>query len=176
MRRHVLWGAALLLIPTPAMAEVKSATDGGFDIVTTADVAASPAQLYVMLVTPARWWNKAHTYSGDAKNLSIDAQAGGCFCEALKDRGSVEHARVIFAQPARLLRLQGALGPLQADAVTGTLSFALTPAGSGTRVEMHYSVGGYRAGGFAALAPMVDTVLGEQLAALKAAAESQTKR
>ena len=42
-----------------------------------------------------RWWNPEHSYSGVAANFSIDARAGGCFCERLKD-GSVAHMTVVF--------------------------------------------------------------------------------
>ena len=49
----------------------------------------------------------------DAKNLSIDARPGGCFCEKLPNGGGVEHARVVYVAPREVLRLSGALGPLQ---------------------------------------------------------------
>ena len=76
-----------------------------------------------------RWWDPAHTWSGSARNLKLEPKAGGCFCEKLADGGSVQHGRVIFAQPGKLLRLEGALGPLQDMAVTGVLSFNLAPDG-----------------------------------------------
>ena len=96
---------------------------------------------------------------------------GGCFCEALPDGGGAEHARVIHVAPNRLLRLSGALGPLQQGAVTGTLSFEMTGEGQGTALVVRYVVSGYTGMDGATLAPLVDGVIGEQAAGLKRAAE-----
>src|SRR3546814_3340582 len=85
--------------------------------------------------------------------------------------GSVEHARVIHAAPDRQLRLSGALGPLQAEAVTGTQTFDIAPSGKGVRVVMRYVFGGYIRMGAARIAPVVDKVLAEQLSGLQRAAE-----
>lgn len=173
--RLSLVAAVGLGLAMPAAAEVKSATEAGFDIAKTVEIAAPPAIVYAALVVPSRWWNGAHSYSGKAANLSIDPRAGGCFCETLPDKGSVEHARVIHAQPGQMLRLQGGLGPLQAEAAIGTLSFALQPSDKGTTVEMRYVIGGYIAGGAAKLAQPVDQVMGEQLDRLKASVEGRLK-
>lgn len=110
--------------------------------------------------------------------MTIDARAGGCFCEAVPAKagegaGSIEHARVVYAQPGKLLRLSGGLGPLQAEAAVGTFTFALTPTPKGTRLEMSYIAGGYIRSGAKQLAPLVDMVMGQQIAALKKAAETR---
>jgi hypothetical protein len=109
-----------------------------------------------------------HTWSGAAGNLKLDPKAGGCFCEKLPDGGSVQHARVIFAQPGKLLRLEGGLGPMQDMAVTGILSFKLEPDGKGTRIRMTYRVAGMLTLPSAQLAPGVDQVMGTQLDRLRA--------
>ncbi len=169
---RLLFGVMAALTASPSMAEVVKAGPGGFELTATVSIAAPAQRVWDTLRAPARWWSADHTYSGDAGNLRIDAQAGGCFCEALPDKGSIEHARVIYAQPAKLLRLQGALGPLQAEAATGTLTFALAPAaGNATKVTMTYVVGGYFRGGGEALAPLVDQVMGQQLQGLKGASQ-----
>lgn len=162
----------LIMAGTPALAEVKSASDGGFEVSRTVTIAAPADRVYGLLARPAEWWNSAHTYSGKAANLSLEAIAGGCFCEALPGGGSVQHARVVFAAPGKLLRLSGAFGPLQAEAVTGTLTFNLDPQTSGTVVTMNYVVGGYVRGGAAKLAAPVDVVMGDQIEGLKKAAEA----
>lgn len=160
------------LTASPATGEVVKTGPGGFEIAASVLIDVPAQQVWDTLRVPARWWASGHTYSGDAGNLRIDAQAGGCFCEALPGKGSVEHARVISAQPAKLLRLQGALGPLQAEAATGTLRFTLAAgqdnATKGTRT---YVVGGYLRGGAEALAPLVDQVMGQQLQGLKEASQ-----
>jgi uncharacterized protein YndB with AHSA1/START domain len=155
-------------LATGARSEVKSASPAGFETVSVAVVAAPPEQVYAMLGQPGRWWNKAHTYSGDAANLSQDLRAGGCFCEKLVEGGTVEHGRVVQAQPGKLLRIHGALGPLQAEGATGALTWALKPAAPGTEVTLSYVVGGYVRGGADKLAPIVDRVMAEQLTGLQA--------
>lgn len=179
MRRFaiVLLGAALAAsVPAPVTAAVTAQADSGFSIENSVDVAASPAAVFALLGQPARWWNGDHSYSGNAGNLSLDARVGGCFCEALPRTGAVaagrvEHARVIHVAPASLLRLVGSLGPLQAEAVTGTLSFSLKAQGAGTKITMSYVLGGFVRGGAGALAEAVDQVLAEQLARLKRVAD-----
>lgn len=53
--------------------------------------------------------------------------------------------------------MTGALGPLQAEAVTGTLTFRLDPeTDKTTRIPLEYVVGGYVRAGADTLAPKVD--------------------
>ncbi len=118
------------------------------------------------------WWDPAHTFSHEAHNLTMDAKPGGCFCERLPDGGGVQHMTVVYASPGKLLRLSGAMGPLQEAGLAGTLTWTLSPSADGTTVEMTYSVGGFRAGGLRDLAPAVDGVLRGQLARLKAFVET----
>ena len=111
-----------------------------------------------------QWWDSAHTWSGEAGNLSLEAKAGGCFCEQLPEvRGSVQHGRVIFVRPGKLLRLDAALGPFQEMAIQGVLTFGFVPDGKGTRVTVNYRVFGAITVDPAKLAPMVDGMLGGQM-------------
>ncbi|HEY1145121.1 MAG TPA: SRPBCC family protein [Allosphingosinicella sp.] len=154
---------------SPAMAEVKSATLAGFEVEAKVVVPAAPAEAYAALARIGAWWSSAHTYSGDAANMTLDPKVGGCFCETIpKGNGAIEHGRVIYAQPGETLRLQGGLGPLQAEAALGVLTWALKPAEDGTEITQTYIVGGYMRSGGAALAPIVDRVLAEQLQGLRA--------
>lgn len=165
--------AAAVMLSTQAAAEVVQATPAGFEIKRVVTVDAPPARTWAALMAPARWWDHEHTYSDDSANLSLDPRAGGCFCEAIpKTKGAVEHARVVYVQGPQMLRMTGSLGPLQAEAVTGTLTFRLDPEGTGTRVTLEYVVGGYVRAGADTLAPKVDEVLATQLVGLKAAAEA----
>ncbi|MFM5930988.1 MAG: SRPBCC domain-containing protein [Novosphingobium sp.] len=169
--------AAVLVQAGPALAEVKEMTDAGFVIRMTEEVTASPEDSWKALISPADWWSGEHTYSGDAKNLYIDAQATGCFCEKLprpKDapedqrNGSVEHLHVVYSQPNRVLRLTGGLGPLQSEALHGTLTMTLKPVPGGTRILWEYVVGGFMRYKKEQIAPLVDKVLAEQLKRLGA--------
>ena len=75
---------------------------------------------------------------------------------------------VIYAAPSRVLRMTGGLGPLQSEAVSGTLTITLKPVDGGTRVLWEYVVGGYMRQKIPELAPLVDKVLAEQLTRLEA--------
>ncbi len=158
---------ALSLIAVPAAAEVTT-SDNGFVARNTALIAAPPAEVWAALVQPSRYWNPAHSYSGQSANLSLEARAGGCFCETLAYGGSVEHLRVTMVQPNRLLRLSGALGPLGTEGLAGGLSWQLEAADGGTRVTQTYVVGGNMRFERATIAPAVDGVLREQLERLAA--------
>jgi hypothetical protein len=76
--------------------------------------------------------------------------------------------RVIYVAPGSALRMRGALGPLQAEAVTGVLTVSLEPEGQKTKVTFDYVVGGYMRTPMAEIAPAVDSVVGEQLMRLAA--------
>lgn len=159
-------------MPAPARSEVINATPSTFVIEQAVTIDKPRAEVWEMLRAPQKWWDKEHTYSGDSTNLYLDAQVTGCFCEKLPGRAGVEHARIVYVQPPAFLRLQGALGPLQAEAVIGTLSFKLDSEGdNATRVTMTYIVSGYVRAGADTVAPKVDEVLAIQLVNLKGAAE-----
>ena len=81
--------------------------------------------------------------------------------------------RVVYLAPGSTLRMSGALGPLQSEAVTGVLTMTLTADGEMTRIGWEYVVGGYARMPLAELAPLVDQVVGEQL--LRLAARLGTK-
>ena len=79
--------------------------------------------------------------------------------------------RVVYVAPGSTLRMIGALGPLQSEAVTGVLTMTVTPAPAGLRIVWEYVVGGYMRHSMTQLAPAVDGVMGEQLGRLAVAAE-----
>lgn len=174
--------AALIFVATgaPAQAEVTARSDQGFAVQHSARVPTDAQRTWRELVRPADWWNGAHSWSGDAANLTLDPRIGGCFCEVLPPAkgerngrsGGAEHLRVIHVAPGRMLRLSGALGPLQAEAVNGTMTMTLTPAEGdaegGTVIKFEYVVGGYMRFKTEQIAPAVDRVIGEQLGRLAA--------
>ena len=173
MKYLISTAALFAATASPAFAEVKSASETGFNIFHIATVDATPEEIWKRLLAPKDYWNKAHSWSGSSAGFYIDAQANGCFCELfqepdangkLKTVGSVEHMRVIFAQPGKVLRMQGALGPLQSEAVIGTLTVAIdrNKYGVGTKASFSYVVGGYMRYKVSEIAPAVDKVLGEQ--------------
>lgn len=160
--------ATILLAAGPATAAVKSSTPAGFELESKAVVKASPAEAYAAAGRLGEWWNPSHTYSGKAANLSFDPRAGECFCERTDEGGTIEHGRIVYAQPGQALRLHGALGPLQASGVTGSLTWAFKAVPGGTEITQTYVVGGYVPGGADKLAPPVDRVMSEQFGRLVA--------
>ena len=185
MKNFFCAATAVLAISAPAAAEVKNATETGFNVVHFAAVSVEPDIIWKRLIAPKTYWSKTHSWSGSSDGFYIDAQAGGCFCELFQEKGadgktittgSVEHMRVIFAQPGKVLRMQGALGPLQSEAVLGTLTVAMEPSkdGKGTKLSFSYVVGGYMRYKVADIAPAVDKVLGEQFKSLIAPFASTT--
>jgi hypothetical protein len=163
-----LTGAALFA--APAAAKVVDQSEIGFTAAHSAQVAVTPADVWKMLRSPDKWWSKEHSWSGDAANFWLDSQAGGCFCEKLPDRGSgpgsVQHGRILFAQPNQMLRLSGAFGPLQGEALTATLTIQIKETPTGSSIRFDYVVGGYMRFKVGDIAPAVDGVIGEQLAGL----------
>jgi uncharacterized protein YndB with AHSA1/START domain len=175
MRTGVL--AVIILVAAVsgmASAEVKSVTASGFEVATTGTIAAPADRVYATLGEVGHWWDPSHTFSHDAANLSMELRVGGCFCERLKDGGSVQHLQVVYAAPGQGLRLRGALGPLQTEGVDGTLSWTLKPGEGGTNVTLSYVLGGYIRGGVEQWAPRVDRVLDEQLQRLKSFVEGKS--
>lgn len=158
-----------------AQAEVVRQDANGFVVRTSAETMANAAGAWSVLVAPAKWWNPSHSFSGDAGNLTLTAVAGGCFCEALPLTGqanaqglagAVEHMRVVYVEPFRVLRLSGGLGPLQSEAVNGTWTITLKPTEKGTRILFEYVVGGYMRYTTDQIAPVVDKMIMEQLTRL----------
>lgn len=172
-RKHVLIGAVLAALCTGvAHAAVTDVTSNGFTLKESAEIAATPDQVYAALIRPSRWWSKDHTFSGDAAKLTLNARAGGCFCESLAGGGSVLHLSVVYAARGESLRLTGMLGPFQGIAGNGVMTWTIAPAKKGIRLEMTYQVAGYANASvsgrsYADWAKAGDGVLAEQVSRLK---------
>ena len=161
--------AIALLAPGFVRADVADSAANGFTVKLVLTIPAPPQVVYQRLVhNIGDWWDPAHTFSGDAQNLSIDDKPMGCFCEKLPHGGGVRHLEVVNVDPEKVLVLTGGLGPLQAMAVTGSLTIQLAPLrDDGTKVAVTYTVGGYSPDGLSALAAPVDAVLTQQFMRLK---------
>ena len=166
---------AVFGLTSPAAAELARVTDDGFVSRHEVVVEASPKDVWLALIAPAGWWRSEHTWSGDAANLTLTPQAGGCFCETIPEvdepdrftlQGSVEHMRVVQAYPEQALRMQGALGPLQSEPVIGVLTVTISSVDAGTRIVWEYNVGGSMRYDVPVIAKAVDGVMGVQTAAL----------
>jgi uncharacterized protein YndB with AHSA1/START domain len=159
---------AVAISSAPVSAEVMSVGPSGFAVKHEVAVKAAPGPVYdALTVKVGSWWNPDHTFSHDAKNLSIAAVPGGCFCERFPYSGGVQHMTVVYASPGKALRMTGALGPLQGLGLAGSMTWDLAKSETGTKLVVTYGVGGYMPGGFEKIAPIVDAVVGEQVGRLK---------
>ncbi|MEO1045350.1 MAG: SRPBCC family protein [Pseudomonadota bacterium] len=172
MRYPIVLAAILVLGAVPAHAEITASSDNGFVTTHDVEVSTDPDATFAMLRAPAKWWSAEHSWTGDADNFYMDAQATGCFCELIPastpdgSRGSVEHMHIVYSEPGKMLRMVGALGPLQSEAVTGSLTITLTPSDAGTKIRFEYVVGGYMRFPMETIAAAVDGVIGEQASRL----------
>jgi uncharacterized protein YndB with AHSA1/START domain len=136
--------AVILLCPGWAFAEVADSSTDGFTVKTSVTIQASQDEVYRRLVhNVGDWWNPQHTFSGDARNLTIDEKPMGCFCETLPGQGAVRHMEVLRFVQGKTLVLSGALGPLQPLAAAATMTIQLSPGDTGTTMEVTYAVAGY---------------------------------
>ena len=169
-------GAALLVgvaaLAAPATwAETSGVSASGFTVTHAVVVDSDPAKVWLAFTQLPRWWNGAHSWSGQASNMTLDAQAGGCWCERW-GASSAEHGRVLMAQPGAVLRLQAKLGPLQAMPVAGVLTFGTAHRDGATRLRVTYRVAGAPGDNLNELAGPVDEGVGEQVRRLKAYIET----
>lgn len=164
---RALFFLAAALLTSATSADVLSASESGFVSAHTLELPAPPDQVYQALTRDiALWWDASHSYGGKASGFSLDARALGCFCEKLADGGEVAHMQVVFARPARQLRMVGGLGPLQGLGVAGSMDFSLVATEAGSRLEYRYSVSGYTPEGLDQWASAVDQVQLGQLTRL----------
>lgn len=148
------------------LAKVDAVSDHGFIIENIIETDASVPQSWRALVSNVdAWWPKDHSWWRGT--FSIDAAAGGCFCEK-SGNASAQHMAISFVEPDKQLTMTGGLGPLQNMGVYGALNWQFThlPDTNKTRIIMRYQVQGFAPDGFASLAPIVDSVQAQQLNAL----------
>jgi hypothetical protein len=154
--------AGVLAVSGVAGADVTAKAPDGMTLHIVAEAALDRDAAWARLLDIASWWSDGHTYSGAAKALSLDARAGGCWCE-IWSGGEVEHGRVVMVMPTQMLRVHGAFGPLQDLGVQAAMTFTLSDGVAGkTKLSLDYKVTGSSLSGLDTLAPIVDQVLAEQ--------------
>ncbi len=160
MFRTVLAACATIvaLFATPVAAQVIERSDDHFALRYEIDLDSPPDDLWTALGEVGVWWDPAHTYSGDASNMSLVLEPGGCFCERLADGTDFEHGRVVESDRETGVLLDAPLGPLKGKAETARWSIGWTgsPLGGGWRLVITYGV---RGPGVGAWADGVDAVM-----------------
>ena len=82
----------LLAIALPAGAELSNVSEEGFTVTHSVETGAAPFVVYRTLTSHInQWWSEDHSVSGNAANLFMKVERGGCFCEKLPAGGNVEH-------------------------------------------------------------------------------------
>ena len=164
-----------LLAAGPASAEVLSASPTGFEVQEVVNLVVPQPSAYAAFGQVGQWWNKEHTYSGDASRMSLQLRPGGCFCEPLEGGGGVEHMRVTYLKPGEQIVLTGSLGPLLYQATAGVMDVRFERIAGGTRVTLNYRAAGFAKGDGDKMAPLVDQVLADQMKRYRAYAAGAPK-
>ncbi|MBU1325681.1 MAG: hypothetical protein KJ676_10595 [Alphaproteobacteria bacterium] len=121
MRPLMIAAAALFAaVAGPAAAEIVSRSENAFTLKFTGRTALGPAGVPTALSQLPLWWDPAHSYSGDATNLSLDLSPGGCWCEKLEDGTDFDHGRTLSVVPGEM-RFHAPFGPLRSMATKADL-------------------------------------------------------
>jgi len=156
----------LLNFSAYAESKVLAKNAHGFTIQIEETVSVDSKKAYQQFVNVGQWWNAEHSYFGKSENFSIQAKAGGCFCE-IDGKRQVLHMTVSLVDPGKEIRMIGGLGPLQMMGVSGGMSWKFVSLGKNQSKIIHrYQVSGSIDGGLDSLAEIVDKVQQRQLLAL----------
>jgi len=146
---------AILFIAAPAHAEIVSRSADGFTLTYSTTAQIDPGDIPRALQALPDWWDSAHTYSGDASNLSLDLTPGGCWCERLTDNPAFDHARTVSVTDARIV-FDAPFGPLRGKATQADLTVTWPGANGGRAPTWTFVVQGP---GLGAMADVVDGVM-----------------
>ncbi len=172
--KRLLIAAALAasLTAGAAQAAIVDAQANGFQVKEEADIKASPDTVWKALGQPAAWWNSEHTFSRDARNLSLELKPGGCLCEKFPNGGGIGHLLVVEARPGAEVIFHGAMGPMTFMGAAGSMVIRMNPLNGGTHLTLTYTVGGYNPGGLDKIAGPADMMLTDLTSRLKGYAEA----
>ena len=156
-----------LTLPGIVGGEVKKSAADGFHVAISVEVKLGREAAYKAFVSDfAKWWDGSHSYSNDARNLSLDLKRK-CMFERLEKGGFVRHMEIVFHQPGKMLRMTGGLGPLQGMGARGAMNITFSESGGKTIVRLNYIVTGASFQKLDSVAKPVDSVLTGQLARFK---------
>ena len=156
-------------------AEVIYCSQFGFSVKNEILIAAEKNMVFKFFSEDiGKWWQDAHTYSGNSENMLLDLKAGGSFIELLPN-GSVTHMSIVYVDSVKMVRMEGGLGPLQSLGVSGSMTWSFEDTETGTKLVLIYNVSGYTPDGLESWAEPVDAVLRAQLESLKKYSESNSK-
>jgi hypothetical protein len=123
----------MIALPIVVNAEVTPFEIQGFEVTESVTIPGTPEQGFDTMTGDIKpWWD--HSVSENPAELRIDSFAGGQFYEVMPDdRGTVQHAVVIYAERGVGLRLHGPFGLSgQAIDMVTNITYAATGADSTT--------------------------------------------
>jgi len=144
------------LVNSPVAAEIVSRSEDAFTLKFQGPTRLGPAGVPDAFSEVELWWDPAHSYSGDAANLSLDLAPGGCWCEAMPDGTRFDHGRVVSDVYGEI-RLHAPFGPLRSMATRADLIVTYPLLGGVVTPTWTFIVEGP---GVGALAEPVDGVMG----------------
>lgn len=156
MLKILIAAAALMFAATPVSAEVIARTADSFTLRYQSAMETTPEDILSSMTLVGEWWDGAHSYSGDAKNITIDMTVGGCWCEKLADGTDFRHATVLAIEPDRLA-FNAPFGPLNGKATRADFTVAWPGDNKGWMVTWVMVIEGP---GLGAYADAVDGVMG----------------
>jgi hypothetical protein len=154
------------LIGVQARAAVVDAAPDRFSLAVSFETQASPDAAFSALTDISLWWAPDQTSSGHAIAMSLDTTPGGCLCEAWPD-GLTKHAEVVQVRFGTMIRLVGAMGPLQELGVSEVQDLTVEPSSAGARVKWTASVKGVPSDRLQMIAPVVDALIVDQMGRLQ---------
>lgn len=96
---------------------------------------APPMRVFDALTNEiGKWWGSPYVASEDYRSLSLDLRPGGFFWEDWGDGQGIAVATVLGFRRGQILELEGTIR--MTGAVSGTVTFELTPEGGGTRLHV----------------------------------------
>lgn len=158
---------AALIFSSSAVADVEATSSTHYVLHHEASSPLEPDALWDRLIEPASWWHPDHTYSGDARNLSLEATAGGLWLETW-DGGSVAHGEVLLAREGEMLRMNAPFGPLQGIGAYTIWTISITAVDGGSLVTFDEVASAPPGNDMEQLAGAVDYVKTEAIARLVA--------
>lgn len=132
MKKTALPAAFALLAPVAVLADVVESSPTHYVLRHEATSTLSAEALWARLIEPSAWWHPDHTYSGDAKNLSLDLEPGGLWAETW-DGGAVTHGTVLLVTDGQTLRMNAPFGPLQEVGAHTIWTITVSENGAGSK-------------------------------------------
>ncbi|ACV26393.1 SRPBCC family protein [Kangiella koreensis] len=163
----------LIFTTVIAKAEVSEVSEQHFTININTAIEAPIGEVYDQFIQIGDWWQDSHTWFGDASKMSIEPEAGGCFCERNNEQQAL-HMTISQINLGKSLHMTGGLGPLSSLAVNGYMTWSFEETDNKTtNLKLNYRVTGFVNQKTEDWAKAVNGVLQQQLENLKSKLQAE---